>query len=577
MRAPLLLLVLLAFITATLAFRLKDRSTPVTAQRNIRLQVIRCSPDWSAVKNFLEESDIPVFPGAGNYKWKISTTNDSAQFYFNQGINMYYGFHIIESMASFKKASRFDPDCAMLYWAQALAYGPNINDMGYAASPEALAAAGKATELSSSCTPVEKALIQAMHVRYTADSADTDRKKLNEAYTASMKDAYTRFPGSSDIATLYADALMLEHPWDLWTPDGQPKAWTPRIMEVLEKILKTSPENPGANHYYIHVMEPSPYAYKALPSAERLGNLTPGLSHMVHMPSHIYLRTGDYEKGYAVNEQAVNRYRESISLFPAVVNADFLYSLHNLHMQINHAYMSGRHKVADSLSAIVMEQIPESYLGLPGGAGNLLQYIAMTAVFTDIRFGNWPSLLQRKEPAAEHVYARIIWLMGKGMALAKTGNTSEAAKLLDRLKLLSKDTVLEAPIPPFSPATEGTKIAAYMLEGTIAMENNKVKDAVGLFNAAVKTEAAMVYNEPRDWIISPRHFLAKALFMAGSYAEAEKILQDDLKVNKDNGWALTGMWKIKEALHKQKEAALWKSKAATVFTHAEKRPDGTVF
>jgi hypothetical protein len=250
--------------------------------------IIRCSPDWNELKEWIEEVNIPPIPGAGSYKWKISTKNDSAQFYFNQGINMYYSFHIIESMASFKKASQFDPGCAMLEWAQALAYGPNINDLGYAASPDALVAVGRAGELSvAECTEKEKMLIKAQIVRYSNDSTES-REKLNQLYVDEMKKVYEQYPDDADVAALYADALMLQHPWDLWKNDGTAKPWTPLIREVLEKLLAKTPDHPGANHYYIHVMEPSPYAANALPSADRLGKLTPGLFHILFICLRIF-------------------------------------------------------------------------------------------------------------------------------------------------------------------------------------------------------------------------------------------------------------------------------------------------
>jgi len=320
MRSPLPLLVLLAFITALLAFRLQESKTESqsTSSNNYKKRNIAlCSPDWTALKDRMEETDIPPIPGAGSYQWKISTENDSAQFYFNQGINMYYGFHIIEALASFKKASKLDPGSAMLYWAQALAYGPNINDLGYAASPDALLTSKKAVELSGKCSDKERMLIQAQQIRYAADST-VSREKLNQLYVEHMKATYEKYPEDGDVAALYADALMLQHPWDLWKIDGTPKPWTPQIREVLERVLKKNPNHPGANHYYIHVMEPSPFAAKALPSADRLGNLTPGLSHMVHMPSHIYLRTGNYAKGVSVNETAVKSYKKIIPLYAPV-------------------------------------------------------------------------------------------------------------------------------------------------------------------------------------------------------------------------------------------------------------------
>ena len=275
MKSRLLLLAVFSLITALLAFRMKEISAKTHYKEDIAANknktIIRCGPDWEALKEWIDESDIPPIPGAGIYKWKISTTSDSAQFYFNQGINMYYSFHIIEAMASFKKAERFDPTCAIIFWAKALTYGPNINDFGYRASPEALTAVSETNKLAEKASPYERALINAMTVRYTGDSTDVTRAQLNQEYTDKMKNVYEKFPNNPDAQALYADAMMLQHPWNLWNVNGTPKPWTPLIREVLEKLLAKSPNHPGANHYYIHVMEPSPFAAKALPSAERLG------------------------------------------------------------------------------------------------------------------------------------------------------------------------------------------------------------------------------------------------------------------------------------------------------------------
>src|SRR5678816_3570865 len=218
------------------AFRFNEKKKRSATSFNFtefkKKNIIRCGPDWDKLKDWLKETNIPPIPGAGIYKWKISTKSDSAQFYFNQGINMYYSFHIIEAMASFKKAAKFDKNSPMLYWAQALAYGPNINDFGYTASPEALSASGKATEFSARCTEKEMALIEAQRIRYSYDSSQP-RTMLNQLYVDKMKEAYEKFPNDADVATLYADAMMLQHPWDLWKIDGTPKPWTPLILSLI--------------------------------------------------------------------------------------------------------------------------------------------------------------------------------------------------------------------------------------------------------------------------------------------------------------------------------------------------------
>src|SRR3954452_22318756 len=228
-----------------------------------------CSANLSLIDLDDSTTAIPLLSGWGNYRMPVSATNDSARIYFEQGINMYYAFHIIESLASFDKATKFDSGFAMGYWGKALAYGPNINDYGYAASPDALGAVAKATTNKSNCLPVEQALIEAMSVRYSADTTQT-REHLNQLYTDAMKKVYQQNSNNPDVGALYADALMLLHPWDFYDKNGKAKAWTPEIVQTLEGILKTTPGHPGAVHYYIHAVEASDHPERALAAADRL-------------------------------------------------------------------------------------------------------------------------------------------------------------------------------------------------------------------------------------------------------------------------------------------------------------------
>ncbi len=582
MKAKLFLLTGLAFVTALLLAFSSNNSYSSNAGSNknydvLKKNIIRCGPDWEALKDFIEEMDIPPMPGSGTHLWTISTKSDSAQFYFNQGINMYYSFHIIESMASFKKAARFDPGCAMLHWAQALAYGPNINDLGYAASPEALAATEKAKELSGSASPVEKALIDAMAVRYTADSADMNRAKLNGQYTTMMKKAYEKFSTHPDVQALYADAMMLEHPWDLWKIDGTPRPWTPLIRTVLEKLLAKTPDHPGANHYYIHVMEPSPYFAKALPSADRLGKITPGLSHTVHMPSHIYLRAGHYEKGVQVNKNAINGYELYSKLFTPVTNNDFLYLIHNIHMQTNNAMLGGFREESMKAAAATAESIPADYLDMGGAMGSYLQYIHSTPVLVNIRFGNWQPLLDMPQPADNRVYSNIIYRFGRGMAMLAGGRTSDAKRELIRLNELLKDTILLLPFSPFSPAIDGANVAEKILAGSIAVKEERFDDAIKVLQEAVVIEENMVYNEPRDWMLSPKHYLGNAMLKAGKNADAKAVFLSDLNNNNENGWALFGLWQTLSGEKKKAEADKVMARFSKAFAGADVRITGAVF
>jgi tetratricopeptide (TPR) repeat protein len=545
----------LAFFTAFGLIHISKPNTAVVSNRPaVSKNIVRCNPDLNVLSAYLEETDIPPMPGAGKYKWNIHSKNDSAQFYFNQGINMYYGFHIIESMASFMKAAKFDQENPMVWWARALAYGPNINDAGYTESPLAVEAIQKAKSLSTKSSVFEKALIDAMIIRYSND-VSIERGALNNKYTSLMERVYLKFPGNADAAALYADAMMLEHPWELWKVGGTPYPWTPRIREVLEKGLVKTPEHPGLNHYYIHVMEPSPFPQKAMASADRLGKLNPGLSHLVHMPSHIYLRTGFYSKGFMVNEEAVSQYKNYVSLYPGAVANEFIYRMHNEHMLVNCAMHAGRRKYSIDAAQALQKSIDTSYISIPGGIGNNMQYIYMIPTLTMVRFEDWDGLLNAAAVEKKHVYASLIWHFGRGIALTAKNSIPDAQKELAIVESLLKDSSLSEPFTPFSPAIDGATIAANLLRGSIALKENKNTEAIGYFKEAVEREKKMVYNEPRDWLLNPKNYLATAYMQAGDYKKAEITFRQDLDDNNENVWSLSGLHKALTKQNKKSEAS----------------------
>ena len=515
-----------------------------------RFSTISCSPDWTTYHlTKLQIQQMIPLPGTGSHAWKISTKKDSAQFYFNQGINLYYGFHIIEALPSFKKAQMFDPGCAMLYWAEALAYGPNINDLGYAASPDALVATKKAKELNNNSSVKEKALIQAMQVRYSDDSTQK-REYLNQLYADKMKELYTRFPADAEIGALYADALMNQHPWDLWQHNGQPKPWTPQIEKVLENILKYSPNHPGANHYYIHTMEASPYAAKANASAERLERLAPGMAHMVHMPSHIYIRTGQYEKGVKVNQSAVQKYKTYLQIFPDVINNAPLYEIHNRHMQA--ACSINRNDYASALKDAIecRNSFDTSFLSMDAPMGDFIQYVYMTPELTMINFEKWDDIIQQPDVATGFHYAALIQHFAKGMAYANTGEIKKARGSLTILESFLVEKDLSVVLTPFNAPVTPANIAKYILMGTIAEKENNIDAAINYFTSAVATEDSLVYNEPRDWLVPARHYLGNALLNAKKYNEAEKVFREDMKVQPNNYFSVMG---LQSTILKQKQ------------------------
>jgi tetratricopeptide (TPR) repeat protein len=552
---------------------------------------------------------IPLLPGWGAYRMPVTAHNDSSYIYFQQGINLYYGFHIIEALASFDKSTKFDSSFAMGYWGVALAYGPNINDLGYAASPKALAAAQKAKELaekpsaattatpataattataaspatpatatttttatnaaSASVTPTEKALIEAIQSRYSNDPTKS-RQQLDQDYADAMRNVYNVYPQNQDVAALYADALMQQHPWDLYDRWGKPKNWTPTIVQVLEASLKINPKHPGAAHYYIHAVEASDHPERAMAVSNELPDLMPGVSHVVHMPSHIYIRTGNYDKGWTVNTKAVQGYAAYLSQYPSVAANAPLYLLHNLHMEVACASMDGRYADAYKASVDTKKNLDTSWLSIPGYFGTFVQYVYMTPLATQLRFGKWDEIIKDTPINASYVYADIITHFCRGVAYARKGRIADAQ---NQLVALQKDTTnkqLFDPAPNYSnPGINGTRVAEKILAGSIAEARHDWPQSIALLQQAVEYEDAMTYNEPRDWLQPARQFLGNVQLKAGQYKAAEQTYRDDLQANPQNGWSYTG---LATALTKQgKENATAKDQAQKAFARSDNK------
>jgi tetratricopeptide (TPR) repeat protein len=514
---------------------------------------IGCSPNLDTIDFSDSSNSIPLLKGWGSYRMAVTVKNDSANIYFQQGINMYYGFHIIEALASFEKALQFDENFAMGYWGKALAYGPNINDMGYAASPEALASVKKATALYSNCTSLEKAFINAMSIRYSADSTQS-REQLNQLYANAMKQLYAAFPNSADAGTLYADALMVQHPWDLYDRNYNPKPWTAQIVQVLEQVVKRFPNNPGAGHYYIHAVEGSSNPQKGLAIANRLGAMMPGLSHLVHMPSHIYIRSGHYSKGIAVNKLAVKDYYSYLDKYPAVVNSAGLYLIHNQHLEIACSMMDGQYNNAMKTATALNKKIDSSMLDAGGYFGVFSQYVYLTPQFVLLRFGKWDELLSMPAAAPSQVYASILSHFARGIAFARTHQLNDAAKELQQLQAATPSPQLTESPPAFNPGIAGSLVAEKILQGVIAEEKNDLPTAILLLKDAIDKEDGMLYGEPRDWLLPARNYLVNVLLKTRQYKEAEKVCRADIFINPNNPWSLISLEKALEKQGKIKDA-----------------------
>jgi len=549
-------LILVAFVLAA-AFRFATGSIPAgRPQKNwtaLATEKKRSALSCRVPPVFLAElPDIPPLTGWGPHRWKISTVSDSAQFYFDQGINMYYAFHTLEARASFAKAIRFDSSCAMAYYGKALALGPTINfGNGFRAEYAAFEAAQASQKLAAGCSALEKGLIAAMVRRYSADTA-YDLKKLQTDYAAAMRTLATAFPQNADVVTLYADALMLQHPWDLYDISLQPRPWTPEIREVLQKALTIDSLHPGALHFMIHTLEGSQHPEDGMSSAETLAGLMPDVAHVVHMPSHIYIRSGNYKKGIDVNDRAVSGYGKYLGLYQPVQEGSGLYLLHAVHMKIACAMMAGNFGQSVSASDTLRSLVTPADLATPGGFGNFIQYSNDFRLFALLRFGAWEKILL--EPAADSAarYSSLLHHFARGMALSHLSRYPEADQELGWLRKDLQASELKMPYDPFSSAYEAAQVAELILAGVLAGQRGQYPVAKAALEKAVTAEDALIYDEPRDWPLPARQYLGDLLLKMGDRTRAIAVFKKDLQINPMNGWSLTGLKLAYEAVNNKR-------------------------
>ncbi len=480
--------------------------------------------------------------GLGNVDHPVSTKNPEAQIFFNQGLAYLYGFNHAEGVRSFKKAAELDPNLAMAYWGASLGLGANYNDP---ANPdrfkEAYVMLQKAMELAPKASPAEQAYINALSKRYSSDPA-ADPKKLAADYRAAMAELVKRYPDDLDAATLYAESMMNLRPWQLWTLDGQPADGTLEIIAVLEGVLRRNPNHTGANHYYIHAVEASKTPERALASAARLGGLAPNAGHLVHMPSHIYLRTGDYDAAVKSNDLAIIADKNYIQKSGASGLYPAMYYNHNIHMlAASHAH-NGNYA-----GALKASQDLETNVGPIVKAMPMLEMFMPYHLTTLIRFQKWDEIMKYPKPAPELQLTTAFWHLARGMAFADGKNAAEANKELTELRSVMKTIPPEAMMFT-NPSLSIVKIADELLAGQIAMAQGDRKGGIQGLQRAAAAEDLTHYAEPPDWDLPTREWLGRALLVDGQYAEAEKVYRREIERNPRSGRALFG---LAEALRKQ--------------------------
>jgi len=515
-----------------------------------------------------------LVPGSGTYSRTISTESEMAQKFFDQGLRLAWGFYFPESIASYQQASFYDPSHPMPYWGMAHAMGPNPNSR-YAKMPddpkgEGLRAIKNALARLDNATPLEAEIINAMWVFYNKD-ATPDKLKRDRAYLDAMRNLNQKYPMDSDIAALYAASYMNIGKWDYWDAEGNPKDETLPVAEALEKILEQDLTNPGVMHLHIHLLEASMEPQRALISADNLEVSVPIAGHVVHMPAHIYVRTGDFKKAIDNNIRSQKVDREFAQIWgdlpmPNIGTYPLSHKIHAGHAIdfIRYAAtVQGNYGTAID-AALAAKAKVLTY-------NNVHRYqksIAAPWLIYKI-FGQWDELLGKTPSHSGMPYLDGIWAYAQGSALLAIGDTEGARQELDKLQTIANAPDADQYRAGPTPVSSIIKLAAFGLDGEIKQKAGNLVAAIKAFESAVALEDLNNYTEPPDWAQPMRNYLGAAFMEAGRYAEAEAVYRRDLKWNHNNGWSMFGLHKALDAQGKSSEAAATEKQFEIVWQYAD--------
>lgn len=399
-----------------------------------------------------------------------------------------------------------------------------------------------------------------------------DRKHLDRAYASMMAVAYKQFPNDSDIGPLYAESLMNLQPWDYWNDAGKPKGRIEEIVEVLETTMKSYPNHPGANHFYIHAVEASNDPDRAVPAADRLVDLVPGSGHLVHMPSHIFIRVGRYADAASSNIDAVDADRVYFERAPAPAMYAVYYA-HNLHFLAFASMMSGQYEQAMQAARDLEAEMPEESLR---AFAPLIEGIMPTTLHVMIRFGKWEEILEEPEYPEYRLVSIAVRHYARSIACSALGRTGQARAELVAFKKAAADIPEEWYIFNNQVSTV-MPIANAMIEGELLYREGKTDEAFAILRKGIEAEDALVYDEPPGWMLPVRHALGALLMGDGRAAEAEKVYREDLKRNRNNGWALIGLQASLNAQGKTAEAMLLDVPIQAALADADVKPTSSCY
>lgn len=521
----------------------------------------------------LKSAESTLFEGFGNYHREISTEVESAQQLFDQGMQLLYGFNHDEAIRSFHAAAEKDLQAAMPWWGIAYAHGININDpeMSEERSQLARVAADEALVRIGLASPVEVALVMAVSARYEYPAPE-DRSRLDQAYANAMGSAYRAFGDDPDVGALFAESLMDLQPWDYWENDGSPKGRIEEVVRVLENTMKRYPNHPGANHFYIHAVEASQNPDRAVAAADRLRTLVPGAGHLVHMPSHIYVRVGRYSDAVDANASAVTADRAYFENAPDP-ELYAIYYAHNLHFLCYAAMMSGRYEDAIRAARDLEREMPEEPLKAFAG---LIDGIMPSQFHAMIRFGKWEEILEEPRYQEYRLVSNAVRHYARSIAFSALGQTTQARKEMAFFSIAMEAVPKDWKI--FNNSVDTVlPIAQAMIEGELLWREGRKEQAFETLKAGILAEDALVYDEPPGWMLPVRHALGALLMADGRAREAEIVYREDLTRNRSNGWALIGLQQALKFQGNIDEAKSLESEIHFAWAKADTHPSSSCF
>jgi tetratricopeptide (TPR) repeat protein len=524
-----------------------------------------------------------LFEGMGDYRRELSTDSSEARAYLTQALVWLQAFNHDEAIRSFKEAARLDPKCAIAWWGVAYAEGPNYNDplIDEARNRRSWDALQHALARLDHASPVERELIMALKARCAKDLPE-DLTPLNRAYADAMGEVWRKHPEDADIGMLYAEALMVITPWELYNENREAAEGTAEIEALLERVLKLNPNLPGANHLYIHAVEMSKTPERGLEAAERLATLVPGSGHLRHMPSHIYTRTARWDNTIEQGRLAAEVNKRYLELSPKQ-GVQFAYFIHDDHILAYSAMMVGQESVAMEAARRMWEIVPENQIE------QLAPWIDpwMCSIFdVQKRFGRWDALLAEPAPPASLPYTTAMWHAHRAVSLAAKGGLATEPAEKDRYfaEAEKEHEAYRAIIENFPPEVVRAgdtleevlarlEVINLFVPAEIALQKGNLEKAIELLRKSVAAEDALSYGgEPPEYLQPIRHTLGAVYLKAGRFAEAEKVFREDQAEFPGNGWSLDGLVRALDRQQKTDEADQLRERLKVVWAKADHPP-----